>query len=227
MAKIRVLVADDHAVLRSGLRLLINTQSDLQVIGEAGNYEETLDAIRHTLPDVVTLDLSMPGGSGIKLVETIARDFPSVRTLVLTMHDDPAYFRMALAAGAAGYVVKKSADTELLTAIRTVAAGRLYAHVRFNGESQGPSPAFALPSQANAANALADLSEREREVFLLVARGHTNQAIADQLFLSVKTVESYRSRLMTKLGLRNRAELTQLALEIGLLDSNAPEAPPS
>lgn len=224
MSKIRVLVADDHAVLRSGLRLLINTQRDLEVIGEAGDYQETIDAVRRTLPDVVTLDLSMPGGSGIKLVETLARDYPRVRVLVLTMHDDPAYFRLALAAGAAGYVVKKSADTELLTAIRTVAAGRSYANIELNSGSQHRLPAVVPAKKEGAANALADLSEREREVFLLVARGHTNQAIADQLFLSVKTVESYRSRLMSKLSLRNRAELTQLALEIGLLDSKTPEA---
>ena len=147
-----------------------------------------------------------------------------VRALVLTMHDDPAYFRMALAAGAAGYVVKKSADTELLTAIRTVAAGRSYAHIELNGAGQRPSPTVVPPGRERDAKAIEELSEREREVFLLVARGHTNQAIADQLFLSVKTVESYRSRLMSKLGLRNRAELTRLALELGLLDSNAPEA---
>jgi len=224
MAKIRVLVADDHAVLRSGLRLMINTQSDLEVVGEAGTYDETLDAVRRILPDVVTVDLSMPGGSGIKLVETLARDYPRVRSLVLTMHDDPAYFRLALAAGAAGYVVKKAADTELLTAIRTVAAGRSYAHFELNGENRRLTPAVVPPRREGAGSALADLSEREREVFLQIARGHTNQAIADQLFLSVKTVESYRSRLMSKLGLQSRAELTQLALEIGLLDSNAPEA---
>jgi DNA-binding NarL/FixJ family response regulator len=335
MAKIRVLVADDHAVLRAGLRLLINTQRDLEVVGETGDFMSTRVAVGELEPDVATIDLSMPGGHGIRLVEWLSRETPGTRLLVLSMHDDPAYVRMALAAGAAGYVMKKSADTELLEAIRTVAAGRTYsprmtdegaasthraasafqansganvamshsshistgtsrnsqhsmsATASSSGDSQvstvsssgglnkaasGSAPpgavAKSLPSstsfssasssasaransaavsasstasgvasgtasgnspgtaQGNASgtvsgtatqrdtarNSFADLSERERQVLLLVARGHTNQAIANQLFLSVKTIESYRARLMSKLGLRNRAELTQFAM---------------
>lgn len=215
MAKIRVLVADDHAVLRTGLRLLINTQSDMETVGEAGTFAETIEAVKQTRPDVVTLDLSMPGGTGIKLIETLLRESPKSRVLVLTMHDDPAYFRLAMAAGAAGYVMKKSADTELLAAIRSVAGGHSYARIELSRsmESRGPTDTKTVA----AANQLDSLSEREREVFELVVQGHTNQAIADRLFLSVKTVESYRARLMSKLGLQNRAELTQFALQLGLL----------
>ncbi|HND52112.1 MAG TPA: response regulator transcription factor [Pirellulaceae bacterium] len=218
MVKIKVVVADDHAVLRAGLRLLINSQPDMCVIGEAGTFLETVDVIRDKQPDVVTLDLSMPGGTGNKLIESLTRDFPLVRVLVLTMHDDPAYFRTALAAGAAGYVVKKSADSELLTAIRTVASGRSYARVelktdRGSNEIRGEIPGHTLEVGV----ALDQLSSREREVLVGIARGHTNQAIADRLLLSVKTIESYRARLMAKLGLKNRAELTKFALDIGLL----------
>jgi DNA-binding NarL/FixJ family response regulator len=267
MAKIRVFVADDHAVLRAGLRLLINTQRDLEVIGEAGDFLATRDAVSQLDPDVATIDLSMPGGHGIRLVEWLSREAPRTRLLVLSMHDDPAYVRMALAAGAAGYVMKKSADTELLEAIRTVAVGRTYsprlvvegsaaAHrsaaggsssaaasgaisfvsggasggaaraagssanaatvrVESQGDSTQPAPATAAMTASQrdtARNSFAELSERERQVLLLVARGHTNQAIANQLYLSVKTIESYRARLMNKLGLRNRAELTQFAM---------------
>lgn len=221
MAKIRVLVADDHAVLRTGLRLLINTQPDMEVVGEAGTFSETVEAVRRIRPDVVSLDLEMPGGTGTKLIEKLANEFPDARVLVLTMHHDPTYFRLAMAAGAAGFVMKKSADSELLTAIRTVAHGKSYAQVELTGGSLPDQP-MRSPKHSAAATALESLSEREREVFELVARGHTNQAIADRLFLSVKTVESYRSRLMAKLGLQNRAELTQFAMDLGLLTPDSP-----
>jgi DNA-binding NarL/FixJ family response regulator len=217
MSKIRVLVADDHAVLRTGLRLLINTQSDMEVVGEAGTFAETIEAVRKIRPDVISLDLEMPGGTGTKLIESLTQEFPQIRVLVLTMHHDPTYFRLAMAAGAAGFVMKKSADSDLLTAIRTVAHGRTYAQVDLQSESAPSSPVGLPLKHSEAAKALDALSEREREVFDLVARGHTNQAIADRLYLSVKTVESYRSRLMSKLGLQNRAELTQFAMELGLL----------
>jgi two-component system, NarL family, response regulator NreC len=213
MKKIRVVVADDHAVLRGGLRLMINTQSDMEVVGEAGTFAETVGVMRRVEPDVVTLDLEMPGGTGIRLIETLVREFPQSRVLVLTMHDDPTHFRLAVAAGAAGYVTKKSADSELLTAIRTVADSRMYARMDLDSR---PLPGRASGSESSV-QTLDSLSEREREVFEMVARGHTSQAIADKLFLSVKTVESYRSRLMTKLGLQNRAELTQFAMDLGLL----------
>jgi two-component system response regulator NreC len=217
MAKIRVLVADDHAVLRSGLKLLINSQPDMQVVGEAANHDEAIQRVREFKPDVLTLDMSMPGGTGVKVIETLSQECPATRIVVLTMHDDAAYFRVTMAAGAHGYVVKKSADTDLLDAIRCVAKGSLYTQAQLAAASD--LPAVSVKTIKSTANKLNDLSERERVVFLSLAQGHTNQAIATRLDLSVKTVESYRARLMSKLGLHNRAELTQLAIESGLLAS--------
>lgn len=211
MDKIRVAIADDHAMLRSGLKMLINTQSDLEAVGEAGNHAETLAIVAATAPHVLSLDLSMPGGQPMKLIETLVRDHPATRVLVLTMHEDPAYLRMALAAGASGYLVKRSADSELLDAIRTVARGGIHAQAN-------KMPSIPKNTSPQAPSSLEVLSEREREVLLGLAQGHTNQALADQLFLSVKTVESYRARLMTKLGLHNRAELTRFAITSGLLE---------
>lgn len=215
MTEIRVLIADDHAVLRSGLKLLISTQHDMVVVGEAGDFPTAREKIIELRPNVVTLDLSMPGGDAVKVIEDLTRVLPETRLVILTMHDDASMFRAAFAAGAAGYVVKSAADTELLTAIRTVAAGRTYVNLPGN-------PGLPLPEASQNINtfdqkALESLSAREHEVLTMVAQGHTNQAIADRLFLSVKTVESYRSRLMSKLNLGTRAELTQFALKSGLM----------
>lgn len=211
---ISVLIADDHALMRAGLRLLLATQPDIAVVGECGTHAEVLDTLRSAAPgvDVVTLDLTMPGGPPAALIEDVVRLCPGTRVLVVTMHDDPSYARMALAAGAAGYVVKSAADRELLQALRAVAAGGT--HRGIAGEpardaDRRPAPIGQTP--------LDTLSEREREVLVLVAQGHTSQQIADRLFLSVKTIESYRSRLMTKLGLSGRAELTRFAIDAGLL----------
>ncbi len=217
MAEIRVLIADDHAVLRSGLKLLINTQTDMKVIGEAGDFRTTREKVFELHPDVVTLDLSMPGGDAVRLIQDLTNEVPETRLLILTMHDDASMFRTAFAAGAAGYIVKSAADTELLTAIRTVAAGRSFVSLPGNAVPSGPKSPPVL--EAYEQEALNSLSTREQEVLTLVAQGHTNQAIADRLYLSVKTVESYRSRLMTKLNLGTRAELTQFALKLGLLQS--------
>jgi DNA-binding NarL/FixJ family response regulator len=226
MAKIRVFIADDHAVLRAGLRLLIHTQPDMEVVGEAGDFAEALRLVRSSDPDVLILDLTMPGGSGIQMVERLGQHCPRTRILVLTMHDDSAYLRAALAAGAAGYIVKKAADAELLSAIRAVFQGRVFVDTEVAG---GKAPAVfaghAGVQSARATGAASLLSQREREVLGLLAQGHTNQAIADRLYLSVKTVESYRSRLMNKLGFRTRADLIRYAVEIGLLGPGKFNAP--
>jgi DNA-binding NarL/FixJ family response regulator len=217
-AQIQVFIADDHAVLRAGLKLLIDAQDDMQVIGEAGDFANALAQLQRLRPDVVTLDLSMPGGLGLKAIEGIRSAAPKSRVIVLTMHDDPAYLRTALALGAAGYVVKSAADSELISAIRAVNQGRVFVDARSSAAASGvgaAAPGGAIQSQ------LEKLSAREREVLSLIAQGHTNQAVADRLDVSVKTVESYRSRVMTKLGLTNRADLTRFAIEHGLLSSGS------
>ena len=215
MTEIRVLIVDDHAVVRSGLKLLINTQPDMEVVGEAGDMSATLEKIIELSPDVVTLDLSMPGGDPVRLIEELAHRVPEARLLILTMHDDASMFRAVIGAGAAGYLVKSAADTELLTAIRAVAAGRSFVSLPGNANLKLPDSPGTQETLDHVA--LNSLSAREHEVLTMVAQGHTNQAIADRLFLSVKTVESYRSRLMSKLNLGTRAELTQFALKHRLL----------
>jgi len=209
-ARTRVLLADDHAILRAGLALLVGAQSDLEVVGEAGDGVEALEKIRKVKPDVVILDLTMPRMNGFEVLREVVRDFPHTKVLVLTMHDDQAYGRSLLAAGALGYVTKKAADRELLTAIRTVREGRQFVDIT---QAEALLPRHVAP-----------LSPREREVLELVARGHTHQEIADRLALSIKTVETYLSRLTTKLGLHRRAELVRYAMETGILDrETAPE----
>jgi two-component system response regulator NreC len=212
---ISVLIADDHALMRAGLRLLLATQPDIAVVGECGTHQDVLDTLREHAPgiDVVTLDLTMPGGPPAALIADVVRAHPSTRVLVVTMHDDPGYARMALAAGAAGYVVKSAADRELLQALREVAGGGTWRGIAAHGMTRREEPRGVAPGRTP----LDTLSEREREVLVLVAQGHTSQQIADRLFLSVKTIESYRSRLMTKLGLSGRAELTRFAIDAGLL----------
>jgi two-component system, NarL family, response regulator NreC len=216
MAKIRILIADDHAVLRAGLRMLIGAQADMEVIGEAADGEEAVRRAAELKPDVALLDITMPGMGGIKAIEEIRRRAPETRVLVLTMHDVPAYLRSVLAAGGSGYVVKRAADAELLSAIRGVYRGRtvldpnLAVRVVQGGIGRrGSAPASGRPPAS-------PLSQREREVLDLVAQGFTNQQMADRLGLSVKTVETYRSRLVEKLGLRSRADLVRYAMDSGL-----------
>jgi two-component system response regulator NreC len=221
MARIRILIADDHAVLRTGLRMLIGSQRDLDVVGEASDGDEAVRKAAALRPDVALVDISMPGSGGIKAIERIREAAPATRVLVLTMHDMPAYLRAALAAGAAGYVVKRAADSALLAAIRDVHRGRtvldpaLAASVVQSGlRRRGATTSPATP-----------LSHREREVLELVAQGYTNQQIADHLGLSVKTVETYRARLVEKLGLQSRAELVRYALDSGLFGGEASSTP--
>lgn len=221
MGRIRILIADDHAVLRTGLRMLIDSQRDLDVVGEASDGDEAVRKAAALRPDVALVDISMPGSGGIKAIERIREAAPTTRVVVLTMHDMPAYLRAALAAGASGYVVKRAADSALLAAIRDVHRGRtvldpaLAASVVQSGlRRRGATTSPATP-----------LSQREREVLELVAQGYTNQQIADHLGLSVKTVETYRARLVEKLGLQSRAELVRYALDSGLFGGEASSTP--
>ena len=212
---IRVLIADDHALLRAGLRMLLSAQEDIEVVGEAGDGLQALARIRQLAPDVALLDITMPGMGGLEVLPQIRESSPRTRILILTMHDDEGYLRKALAGGACGYILKQAADTELLSAIRAVHAGGTYlhaAHTKLLLEDMIDRHK-ARPSEEPEVR----LSPREEEVLRLIALGYTNQQAADALYLSVKTVETYRARLMSKLGLHSRADLVRYAMEKGLL----------
>jgi DNA-binding NarL/FixJ family response regulator len=218
MPEIRILLADDHAVLRAGLHLLLDAQPDMKVVGEAGDGSEALVLSTNLHPDLILLDLTMPGLNGIDALPVLRKATPEAKILVLTMHDDESYLRQALRSGAAGYVLKKAVDSELLSAVRAVMRGEVYVHPSLTKallEDLLPSiPAEATDDPWQA------LSEREREVLILVAHGHTAAEIAERLSLSSKTIETYRARGMEKLGLRSRAALVQFALAHGLLSDN-------
>lgn len=218
MGKIRVLLVDDHAVLRAGLRLMLSAQPDMEVVGEASDGREAIEAAGRLSPEVILLDIGMPGMNGIDATQSLRHLLPEVRILILTMHDDEGYLRQVLRAGASGYVLKKAADTELLSAIRAVHRGEVYVYPSltrvlveelFDRRTRG--------ADGDGRNDHDGLSEREREVLRLVALGHSNQEIADILILSVKTVETHKARIMDKLGLRGRAELVRYAIRKGLM----------
>ncbi len=215
---LRLLIADDHAILRAGLRMLIEAQSDMRVVAEATDGKETVTRVADAKPDVVLLDLSMPNSSGLQAIPEIRRRCPRARVLVLSMYEDVAYVRAAFDAGAVGYVLKKAADSELLTAIRTVGMGKKYLCARCQ-EILAHSALGVDPSGADASlrNRSSSLSKRECEVLIMVAQGYTNRQIAERLDLSVKSVESYRARVQEKLGLQTRVQLHRYALATGLL----------
>lgn len=214
---IRVLLADDHAVLRSGLKMMLDARDDMSVVGEAGDGVDVLPLALETNPDVILLDLTMPRLGGLEALPLLRQQTPGARILILTMHDDQGYLRQALRMGAAGYVLKKAADVELIAAIEAVMRGDVYVH-----PSMTRSLLEEMIPEGEGGSGEEDLwytlSEREQEVLRLVALGHTNQEIADRLALSVKTVETYRARGMDKLALRSRAALVRFALARGLLD---------
>jgi two-component system, NarL family, response regulator NreC len=212
--RIRVLIADDHAILRAGLRMLIEAQLDMTVVAEAADGGEAVQLARQTRPDVVILDITMAEGGGLNAISEISRHDRSPRILMLTMHEEAAYLRTALAAGASGYVLKKSVDADLLSAIRAVSKGRTYV----DSELATSLIQHALPERTkDATNASDVLSERELQVLKLVAEGFSSREIAEQILVGVKTVETYRWRFAEKLGLKSRADIVRYALEVGLL----------
>jgi two-component system response regulator NreC len=227
MPRISVLIADDHAILRSGLKMLINAQADMEVVAEALDGDRAVQAVRERRPDVALLDLTMPGSGGMSALERIARCCPATRVLILSMHDDPAYVRSALAAGASGYVSKRAVDTELLAAIRAVRRGGVFvdpslAHVFVRDALDKAA------HEGRTSRSLNILSERERQVLGLVAQGYGSREIAQQIVVSVKTIETYRTRIAEKLGLRTRNEIVRFAVQVGLLTAETlASAPPA
>jgi two-component system response regulator NreC len=198
--------------VRSGLRLLLEAEDDVEVVGEAGNPRDALFEARSSKPEVVLMDVVMPGGSGIDATRAILKEQPDTKVLVLSMQDDPAYVREAFAAGASGYVLKEAADAEVVGAVREVAGGGRYVHPALGAR-------LVQAEAEERARAEADpLSEREREVLRLLALGHTNQEIAKMLYISVRTAETHRAHIMQKLRLQTRAELVRYAIEQGLLE---------
>jgi DNA-binding NarL/FixJ family response regulator len=213
MNKLRVMLADDHGVLRAGLASLLDAQPDLMVVGEAAEAEDAVRLASELDPDVVLMDVRMPG-NGIDATRRIKADHPQLRILILSQYDDPVYLRQAMAAGASGYALKRGGGQELLQAIRAVGRGEVYLHPSMAKvlveESWGPrQPAPPGPQEP--------LTERETQVLRLIAHGYTTAEIAAELYLSVRTVEAHKTRLMEKLGVRGRRALVQFARRQGLL----------
>jgi two-component system, NarL family, response regulator NreC len=203
---------DDHAVVRSGLRMLLDSEDGFETVAEAGNARDAIFEVRKHKPDVVLMDVVLPDKSGIEATAEILKEASDTKVLVLSMEDDPSYVREAFAVGAWGYVLKEAADTELVAALRQVAAGERYVHPALGAR-------MAVAEAEASARAEEDpLSEREREVLRLLALGHTNQEIAGMLFISVRTAETHRAHIMQKLRLSTRAELVRYALAQGLLE---------
>ena len=215
---IRILVVDDHAIVRSGLRRVLDAEPDIETVSEAENAERAVfEAMEHK-PDIVLMDVVMPGKSGIEGLPALLQAVPGVHVLILSMQDDPRYVREAFEAGASGYVLKEAADTEVITAVRAVAAGERYVHPALGARLLAAEVAERKRAEAD------PLSEREREVLRLLALGHTNQEIAKLLYISVRTAETHRAHIMQKLRLSSRAELVRYALAEGLLEEPEPSA---
>lgn len=210
----RILIADDHAVLRSGLKMMLNSQEDMEVVGEASSDTETVRLSEQHQPDIILLDITMPEHGGIRIIPEIKKKSPQSRILVLTMHDDDSYLKDVLKAGGNGYIIKKAADTDLLSAIRAVARGESYIdplmtkHLIF--DMFGPGNL-----EKNESN---QLSQRETEVLKYMALGYTNKQISETLYVSIKTVETYKVRIKKKLDISRRSELIRYAINMGLID---------
>jgi DNA-binding NarL/FixJ family response regulator len=216
-----VLIADDHTVLRAGLSVLLSAEQDIDVVGEAADGTECVDKVVALEPDIVLLDINMPKCNGLEALTRLRDVAPRTHILILTMLDDSAYLRQVLAAGGAGYVLKQAAGDELLSAIRTVRDGGVFLHphhaqlLAADDAQDGGAPTPDAGNQS--AGVVMTLSDREAEVFRLVALGHRNAEIAEMMYLSVKTIETYKARLMKKLGVETRAQLVRIALEAGVL----------
>jgi DNA-binding NarL/FixJ family response regulator len=215
MKKLRILLADDHNIVREGLKLLINSQPDMQVVGEAANGKEVLVKARDLKPDVVVMDLSMPELNGLQATERLKAELPEMKVVALTAHEDESYLRQLCKVGAAGYVLKRSAGDELVKAIGTVARGGVHFEASLASKALAKQ---VTGSPMKGESRARDLSDREKEVLIMLAWGYSNKEIAGRLILSVKTVETYKLRVGEKLGLRSRTEMVQHALRQGWLN---------
>lgn len=214
MKKIKVLIADDHAVLRSGLKMMLNSQTDMEVVAEASHDSETVLLSERHQPDIILLDLTMPEHGGIKTIPEIKKMCPLSKILVLTMHDDDSYLKDVLKVGGNGYILKKAADTDLLSAIRSVYRGENYIDPSMTKHLI--SDMFGAVDENEEGNNL--LSQRETEVLRYMAHGYTNKQISDTIFVSIKTVETYKVRIKKKLNISRRSDLIKYAINKGLID---------
>jgi two-component system response regulator NreC len=214
--KIRILVVDDHTILRVGLRMMLNAQPDIEVIGEASDGNQAVSEAMRLVPDVILMDIAMPDCNGIEATRQVKRLQPETRILVLTMHENEEYLFQVLRAGASGYILKEAADTELITAIRTVSSGRFY--LSPSAQSIMVGDYLQRVRSGEERDSYSALTEREREILKLVAEGYTNNQIAERLTISPKTVDTHRTHIMDKLNLHSRAELVKYAMRRGLLE---------
>ncbi|HEX8997270.1 MAG TPA: response regulator transcription factor [Ktedonobacterales bacterium] len=214
--KIRVLLADDHTILRAGLRMMLDAQPDIEVVGEASDGKQALAEAQRLQPDVVLMDITMPEMNGIEATRQVKRALESTRVLILTMHENEEYLFQVLRAGASGYILKEAAGTELITAIRVVFSGRFY--MSPSAQSMMVGDYLQRVRSGEERDSYSALTEREREILKLVAEGHTNNQIAELLFISPKTVDTHRTHIMDKLNLHSRAELVKYAMRRGLLE---------
>jgi two-component system response regulator NreC len=219
------MIVDDHAILRAGLKMLVNTQADMEVVSEAPDGEKAIQQVQEAKPDVTLLDLTMPRVGGMKALQEIAKNCRETRVLVLTMHDDPAYLRSALAAGASGYLLKRAVDAELIAAIRAVHRGGIFVDPRL-ASILVQDVLAKKGTKAGSREPINILSDRELQVLKFVARGYSSAQIAKQIAVGVKTVETYRSRFAEKLGLRTRSDVIRFAVQMGLLTPETLESEP-
>jgi DNA-binding NarL/FixJ family response regulator len=215
---IRVVVVDDHAVVRSGLRHILDSAEGIEVVGEASDSQHAVFEARAKKPDVILMDIVMPGKSGIETIPDLLAEAPDSKVVILSMQDDPHYVREAFAVGAAGYILKEAADTDLVTAVREVAGGGSYVHPTLGARMVSADAEERKRADAD------PLSDRERDVLRLLALGYTNQEIAGALYISVRTAETHRAHIMQKLHLQTRAQLVRYALSQGLLDEPGADA---
>ena len=213
---IRVLLADDHTILRAGLRMMLSVQPDIEIVGEASDGRQAITEAQRLQPDVILMDITMPELNGIEATRKVKKLLPETRVLVLTMHENEEYLFQVLRAGASGYILKEAADTELISAIRSVHAGRFYLSPPAQAMMVGDYMQRVRAGEER--DSYSGLTEREREILKLVAEGYTNNQIGERLFISPKTVDTHRTHVMDKLNLHSRAELVKYAMRRGLLE---------